>query len=146
VIARIRHLVLPLLLGSCLLLPATAAASSAKNPAPGCASAICVYHEEQPTPTGDRVLGTGSGKPAPLSAGADKALNRYKGADKTALKALATSPAYGIGGSNAGGGGGAVHGVGSLDLGTGGTALLVLLAISAGLVVLGVAVRLDGRR
>lgn len=138
---RTRQLVFALFLGSCLLLPAGNAFAG------GCASAICVYREQQATPTGSRVLGEGSSKPAPLSRSAGQALARYKGKDKQAIKTLAKSPAYSIGHSRVASPptGRAAHPVGTFDLGSGGTWLFYLLAISAGLVVIAAGLRLYRR-
>ncbi len=137
-------LVLAIFLGSCVLLPANAFAK-------GCSSAICVYREQQPTPTGQQTLGQGSSKPAPLSRNASHALAQYNGGDKQAIKALATSPAYSIGHNGHGATsssnritGGPTAGTpktGTFDLGAGNTSLFYLLAISAGLVLIAAGVR-----
>lgn len=122
-------------------------------------SAICVYQELQPTPSGGRPVGLGTSKPLPLSPSAGRALNRA-GSAKEPLKTLVTSPAYSIGPvlpSHARGaaarrsghptylGGSGPHALGMFDLGTGGTALLVLLAVSSGLLAVAAAVRLIRR-
>lgn len=151
-IAPTRKLVLALFLGSYLLLPPASAfaAGTAQQKHPGgCASAVCVYTEQQSTPTGQQALGRGSSRPAPLPSGAAHALSQYRGADKRTIKTLATSPAYSIG-----------HGLradnrvassptgkaaGAFDLGAGGTSLFYLLAVSAGLVLIAAGVRLFRR-
>jgi hypothetical protein len=138
---RTPQLVLLAVLGTALLLPAGALAASQK----GCTSAICVYREQQATPTGGHVLGQGTGTPAPLSSSASQALSQYHGADKSQLKALVKSPGYNIGSyppANRVASGPTPRATGSFDLGTGGTLLFVLLAASGGLVVLGAGVRL----
>jgi hypothetical protein len=152
VVKRTCQLGLVAFLGSCLLLPAAAlAASQKKKPSGGCASAVCVYREQQHTPTGNQVLGQGSSAATPLSQSASTALAGYNGSDKSEIQALATNPGYSIGRKAPSPSGRVAAGptpraTGSFDLGTGGTTLFVLLAASAGLVVLGAAVRLWLRR
>lgn len=144
---RTWQIVLAVFVGSCVLVPSMAAASTSKNSS-GCSSAVCVYREQQPTPGGNQVLGQGTGKATPLSSSAGQALSRYHGADKNTLKALATNPGYSITGDTPyrqAAGPTPAQATGSFDLGAGETALFVLLAVSAGVVVLGAAVRLRRR-
>lgn len=144
-IVRTRTLVLALLLGSCLVLPASALAKSKPG---GCPPAICVYTEQQKTPTGSQVLGQGSSKPTPLPSSAGKALASYSGKDKSALSTLATSPAYSIGRFHhlaSAPTGKSQAAAGAFDIGTGATALFYFLAVSGALVAIVAGVRLFRR-
>lgn len=131
-----------------LSLPAAALAappSKKHHGQPSLPPATQVYVEQVPTATGGQSVGstsTGGGNSSvPLSNTAQRALQSSGGKDKSTLKALATDPSLGARDNLVGAPVFAVKAPSALgaafDLGSGPTALLVLLVVSAGLLALG---------
>lgn len=142
VTARLPHLPVAAMaaIAVLLVLPAGALASGGKpkHHSTDCGvSAVCVYREQGPTPTGPKPLGT-SGTVVPLSPAASRALAAKGGKEKRMLRSLATS-GLGVerlvGNEATSGHGGPPSTIGAaFDLGPGPTALFaLLLAAAAGL-------------
>lgn len=147
-IRRVPHLALALLAVAALLSPPALASGGKpkkhKHSSDCGTSALCVYHEPNPTASGGYV--TVGGKAVPLSAALAAELAKLGGKDARVLQAIATSRTFGAAGRpNTGATNGPVNSPGALlaalDLGPGPIALFATLLAGATAFALGRALR-----